>query len=75
VILFFLNVHAPTDNKSDDTKDRFCEESELVFDHFPKYHMKILLGDFDAKVGREVFANYQSGIRIYVNVVMIMGLE
>jgi hypothetical protein len=24
-----------------------------VFDKFPKYHMKILLGDFNAKVGRE----------------------
>jgi len=24
-----------------------------VFDHFPKYHMKILLGDFNAKVGTE----------------------
>jgi len=24
-----------------------------VFDHFPKYHMKILLGDFNTKVGRE----------------------
>jgi len=26
---------------------------EQVFDHFPKYHMKILVGDFNAKVGRE----------------------
>jgi len=24
-----------------------------VFKHFPKYHSKILLGDFNAKVGRE----------------------
>ena len=31
----------------------FHEELEQVFDHFPKYHMKILLGDFNAKVGRE----------------------
>ena len=29
------------------------EELQQVFDHFPKYHMKILLGDFNAKVGRE----------------------
>ena len=27
-------------------------ELEQVFDHFPKYHMKMLLGDFNAKVGR-----------------------
>ena len=24
-----------------------------MFDHFPKYHKKILLGDFHATVGRE----------------------
>ena len=28
---------------------------EQVFDHFPKYHMEILLGDFNAKAGREIF--------------------
>jgi hypothetical protein len=44
-----LNVHAPTEDKSHDTEDRFYEELE-----FPKYHMNILLGDLDAKVGREV---------------------
>jgi hypothetical protein len=32
-------------------KDSFYEELEDVFDHFPKYHTKILLGDFNAKVG------------------------
>jgi hypothetical protein len=34
-------------------KDRFYEELEHVFDKFPKYHMNILLGNFNAKVGRE----------------------
>jgi endonuclease/exonuclease/phosphatase family metal-dependent hydrolase len=48
-----LNVHAPTEDKTDDVKDSFYEELERVFDKFPKYHMKILLGDFNAKVGRE----------------------
>ena len=24
-----------------------------MFDHFPKYHTKMLLGDFNGKVGRE----------------------
>jgi exonuclease III len=48
-----LNVHAPTEDKIYDMKNRFCEELEQVFDKFSKYHMNILLGDFDAKVGRE----------------------
>ena len=34
-------------------KDSFYEELEGVFDHFPTYHRKIILGDIDAKVGRE----------------------
>jgi hypothetical protein len=48
-----LNVHVPVEDKIDDMKDRLYEELEHVFDKFPKYHMKILLGNFSAKVGRE----------------------
>ena len=31
----------------------FYEELEQVFDNFSRHHMQILLGDFNAKVGRE----------------------
>jgi hypothetical protein len=48
-----LNAYAPTEEKGGDSKDSFYEELEGVFDNFPKYHMKILLGDFNANVGRE----------------------
>jgi exonuclease III len=51
--IIVLNVHAPTEDKTDDVKNSFYEELERVFDKFPKYHMKILLGDFNAKVGAE----------------------
>jgi exonuclease III len=51
--ILVLNVHAPTEDKIDDVKDSFYEELERVFDKFPKYHIKILLGDFNAKVARE----------------------
>jgi hypothetical protein len=51
--IIVLNVHASTEDKTDDLKDRFYEELEHVFHKFPKHHMKILLGDFNAKVGRE----------------------
>jgi len=51
--IIILNVHAPSEEKSDDSKDSFYEELEPVFYHFPKYHMKILLGDFNAQAGRE----------------------
>jgi exonuclease III len=51
--IIVLNVHAPTEDKCDDTKDSFYGELERVLDQFPKYHMKILLGDFNANLGRE----------------------
>jgi hypothetical protein len=51
--IIVLNVHAPTEDKIDDVKYSFCEELEHTFDKFPKYHVKNLLGDFNAKVGRE----------------------
>jgi hypothetical protein len=51
--IIVLNFHAPTEDKLHDAKDSFYEELEQVFDKFPKYHLKILLRDFNAKVGRE----------------------
>jgi len=55
-------VHAPSEEKSYGLKDSFYEELEQVFYHFPKYHMKILLGDFNAKVGRENIFKPTTGI-------------
>jgi len=49
-IMIVLNVHAPGEEKSDDSKDSFDEELEQVFNHIPKYHMKNLLGDFNTKL-------------------------
>jgi hypothetical protein len=51
--IIVLNEHAPSEEKSDDSKDSFYEELEHIFYNFPKYHMKILLEKFNAKVGRE----------------------
>ena len=46
-------MHAPSEEKSEELKDSFYEELEEEFNHFPKYHMKILLRDFNAKLARE----------------------
>ena len=55
--IIVLNVHAPSKEKGDNSKYSFYEELEQVFDHFPKYDMKIPLGDFNAKVGDRIFSN------------------
>jgi len=51
--IIVLNVHTPSEEKSNDSKDNFYEELDHVFDNFPKYHTKILFGGFNAKLGRE----------------------
>jgi hypothetical protein len=66
-----LNVHVPTEFKIDDVKYSSYEELEGIFNKFPKYLMKILLGDFNAKVGREDFLNQQLGMKVYMKFVMI----
>jgi len=48
-------VHPTSKKKSDDSKDSSYEKLGQVFEHYPQCHMKILLGDFNAKVGRENF--------------------
>jgi exonuclease III len=48
-----LNVHAPTEDKCDGTKDSFYEELGRVLNRLHKCHINILFGDFNSKVGRE----------------------
>jgi exonuclease III len=68
-------VHTSCEDKSDDVKDSFCEELGHVFDQFPRYNMKILLGDFNVKVGREDISNQQSGTSVHMKLVMTVALE
>jgi hypothetical protein len=46
-----VNAHTTTKDKSDNSKDSFCTELEKAFNHFPKYHMTLLLRDFNTKLG------------------------
>ena len=48
-----VNVHASSVDKRDESTESFYEELEQVLEHFPKCHMNILLGYFNAKVERE----------------------
>lgn len=46
-----LSVYTPTEEKNDLTKDTFYDQLERVFVAIPKQN--IVLGDFNAKIGRE----------------------
>jgi hypothetical protein len=58
--IIVLNVHVPT---------------EHVFDKFSKYHMNILLGDFNAKVGKEYIFKLTVGMKVYTKLIMVMELQ
>jgi hypothetical protein len=45
VPIYFILPVVPCEDTSDDIKDSFYEELGRVFDQFPRYDMKILLGD------------------------------
>ncbi|KAG8233466.1 hypothetical protein J437_LFUL013754 [Ladona fulva] len=51
--LSFIKCHAPTEGSDDQTKDKFYEELEMVLDTIPKDHCKLILGDLNAKIGKE----------------------
>jgi len=70
-----FNVHAPIEENSEDSKGSVYEKLEQVFNHFPKYHMKILLGEFNAKLGRGDIFEPTIGMRVYISIVMITVLE
>ena len=54
--IIVVNVHATSEEKSDEAKYNFYEELEQVFDYFPNYHTNMLLGDVNAKVeGENIF--------------------
>ena len=60
--IIVLNVHATSEEKSDDSKETFYGELQQVFNHIPNYHIKIMLVDFNAKLGRVIFSNRQLGL-------------
>jgi hypothetical protein len=49
--IIVLNMHAPTEDKDDDIKDRFYGEVEQVYNQFRRYHIKILLRHFNEREG------------------------
>lgn len=48
-----INVHAPTEEKQFEDKDIFYEKLVRVYDEAPNHDIKIILGDLNAKIGRE----------------------
>jgi hydroxypyruvate isomerase len=50
--VILINGYAPTEDKEDEVKDIFYENLDNVCDRIPTNKVKILLGDFNAKIGQ-----------------------
>jgi exonuclease III len=51
--LTFINVHAPSEDKSQEENDDFYVCLDLKLNALPQYRIKIVLGDLNAKIGKE----------------------
>ena len=56
-----INIHAPTEEKDEDTKERFYAELQQIQEKVPKHDLLIIIGDYKAKIGRE--RAYKKAIR------------
>jgi exonuclease III len=70
-----LNVQAPKEDEINHVNDSFYMQLERICNKFSKYDMKILLGDFNAKVSREDVYNRQLGMKVYTKIVIIIYLR
>jgi hypothetical protein len=68
-------VHYPCEDRTDDVKDSFYEKLGHDFYQFPRYDVKILLGDFKAKVGREVIFKLTMGKEILHEIINDSGVR
>lgn len=48
-----INAYAPTEDKDNEVKEQYYEELQAVFNRIPTSDIKIIIGDFSAKVGQE----------------------
>lgn len=52
--LSLISAYAPTEDADMEIKDDFYELLNLVYNSMPKYDAKLILGDMNAKVGKEI---------------------
>lgn len=48
-----ISVHAPTEEREEEEKMDFYADLEKTYDEAPSFDMKIILGDFNGKIGKE----------------------
>jgi endonuclease/exonuclease/phosphatase family metal-dependent hydrolase len=50
-----ISVHAPMEEKEDREKEEFYDCLEEIYHKIQKYDLLIIMGDFNAKIGKEEY--------------------
>jgi hypothetical protein len=51
--MWIINAHAPTEEKVEDIKDDLYQTFEHIYNALPQNDIKLIVGDFNAKIGKE----------------------
>ena len=57
-----LNTYAPTEESEQHEKDGFYDKLERILQKISKHDIVIVMGDFNAKIGRESFIKQNAGL-------------
>jgi hypothetical protein len=58
-----INIHAPTNDSEEEGKDQFYKQLERAYAASPNHDVKVVMGDANAKVGRETV--YQPTVNMH----------
>jgi hypothetical protein len=56
-----ISAHGPTEEKEDREKKEFHDCSEEIYHKIRKYDLVIIMGDFNAKIGKEEYHKKVAG--------------
>jgi exonuclease III len=48
-----INAYAPTEDKTDESKEQFYDDFQNILDSMPKSDITVILGDLNAQLGKE----------------------
>jgi len=60
-IYSFICAHAPTKEKSEREKHQLCERLQRMHKQSPSYNIKIIVGEMNTKVGKEIWTGIAVG--------------
>jgi NACalpha-BTF3-like transcription factor len=71
----FFNIHAPTNYSAEEAKDKFDEQLEQAYAACPSHDVKLVMGNANAKVGRETVISQRYASTACIRVQMKMASD